>query len=173
MRSSKKRVKMFEYFRSKIHNHGMVFLQETDSSEKSQNKWHNEFKEELHFSHGKNNSCGVMIWFINTKKHFGSKTSKASKGRIPIIEITIEEVHFILVNLYNANTQVEQIKTLCELGLLLDEFLLDDSKTIIIAGDLNLLFYSNLETSGDLEFSYPEKNMYFKGLTKTALQRWS
>ena len=136
MRSSKKRVKMFEYFRSKIHNHGMVFLQETDSSEKSQNKWHNEFKEELHFSHGKNNSCGVMIWFINTKKHFGSKTSKASKGRIPIIEIVIEEVRFILVNLYNANNQVEQIKTLC------------DSKTIIIAGDLNLLFYSNLETSG-------------------------
>ena len=112
-----------------------------------------------------------MIWFINTKKHFGSKTSKASKGRIPIIEITIEEVPFILVNLYNANTQVEQIKTLCEFGLLLDEFLLDDSKTIIIAGDINLLFDSNLEASGG-SFTL-KKYIYFKGLTNAALQRCS
>ena len=31
--------------------------------------------------------------------------------------MTIEEAPFILVNLYNANTKVEQLKTLCELDL--------------------------------------------------------
>ena len=67
--------------------------------------------------------------------------SKGSKGRILIVEV----VAFILVNLYNANTEVEQLKTICELDLLLDDFLLDDSKNIVIAGDLNLFFDSNLE----------------------------
>ena len=124
----------------------MIFLQETDSSEKSQNKWHNEFKEELHF-HGTNNSCGVVIWFI-TKKFLLVKPVKIVKTEFPIIEATIEEVPFILVNLYNANTQVEQIKTLCELHLLLDEFLLDGSKNIIAAGDFNLLFDPKLEAFG-------------------------
>ena len=86
-----------------------------------------------------------MIEFITTKNFFVSKTSKDCKGRILIIEVTIEEVSFILVNICNANTKVKQLKTLCELDLLLDEFLLDDSKNIVIARDLNLFFNSNLE----------------------------
>ena len=67
--------------------------------------------------------------------------NKGSKRRILIVEA----VAFILVNLYNANTEVQQLKTICELDLLLDDFLLDDSKNIVIAGDLNLFFDSNLE----------------------------
>ena len=57
------------------------------------------------------------------------KTSKNNKGRILIAKVIFEEVPFILVNLYNANTEVKQLKALCELDLLLDGFLLDDSKT--------------------------------------------
>ena len=77
-----------------------------------------------------------------------SKTNKDGKGRILIVEVTIEEVPFIMVNLYNAYTEVEELKILSELDLLFDDFLLDDSKNIVIAGDLNLLFDSNLDASG-------------------------
>ena len=49
--------------------------------------------------------------------------------------------------MYNANTETEQIKTLCELDQLLDDFLLDDSKNIIMTGDLNFFFDSSLEAS--------------------------
>ena len=132
---------MFEYLKSKIHNNCIIFLQERHSSENSQNEWHNEFKGEPYFFHGTANSCSVLIGFITTKKFSVSKMSKDSKGRILIVEV----VAFILVNLYNANTEVEQLKTICELDLLLDDFLLDDSKNIVIAGDLNLFFDSNLE----------------------------
>ena len=52
----------------------------------------------------------------------------------------IEEVPFIL-NLCNANTEVEQLKAL-------DDFLLDDFKNIIFAGELNLFFDSHSEASG-------------------------
>ena len=55
------------------------------------------------------------------KKTSVSKTSKDGKSRIPIAEVTIEKLPFILVHLYNANRRT--IKTLCELDLLFDDFL--------------------------------------------------
>ena len=83
------------------------------------------------------------------KKVSVSKTSKDSKGRILNVELTIEEVPLILVNY----TILKQSKTLCELDLLLNDFLLDDSKNIMFAGDLNWWF------------SYSDKKVYFKDLT--------
>ena len=35
----KKGIKMFEYFRDKVSNNGIIFLQETHSSEDVLNKW--------------------------------------------------------------------------------------------------------------------------------------
>ena len=148
LRSSKKRIKIFEYLKSKIFNDGIIFLQESHSSENTQNEWINDFKGELYFSHGTTNSCGVVIAFVTRKKVSVSKVSKDKKGRILILEVTIEDSTFVLINLYNANTEPEQIETICELDRLLGDFLLDDSKNIILAGDLNLIFDSSLEASG-------------------------
>ena len=50
LKSSKKRIKMFEYFREKISNNGIIFLQETRSWEDTLNKWRNDFKGEVFFS---------------------------------------------------------------------------------------------------------------------------
>ena len=47
--SSKKCVKMFEYFREKISNNRIMFLQETHSSEDTFNNWQNDFKREVFF----------------------------------------------------------------------------------------------------------------------------
>ena len=48
LKSSKKLIKMFEYFREKISNNG-IFLQETHSSEDTFNNWRNDFKGEVFF----------------------------------------------------------------------------------------------------------------------------
>ena len=37
--SSKKRVKIFEYFKGQIADNGIIFLQETHSSEDTVNEW--------------------------------------------------------------------------------------------------------------------------------------
>ena len=63
LKSSKKRIKMFEYFREKISNHG-IFLQETHSSEDTINKWRNDFNGEFFYSHGSTSSCLVMIGYL-------------------------------------------------------------------------------------------------------------
>ena len=39
LKSSKKRNKMFEYFRDKAFNNEIIFLQETHSTEDALNKW--------------------------------------------------------------------------------------------------------------------------------------
>ena len=55
---------------------------------------------------------------------------------------------FLLINLYNPNTEAEQVKTLCELEQMLDIFSLDSYKNVFFAGDFNCFFNSNLEASG-------------------------
>ena len=68
LNSPKKRIKMFEYFREKIANNGILFLQETHSSHDTIINWHYNFKDELFFSHGTTNSCSVMIGYLGSKK---------------------------------------------------------------------------------------------------------
>ena len=63
LQSSKKRIKMFEYFKSKMVPHGILFLQETHSSIDNEKQWNDEFKGQIYFSHGKTNSCGVLTAF--------------------------------------------------------------------------------------------------------------
>ena len=157
LKLSKKCIKMFEYLNNKIYNDGIVVLQETYSSENTENEWKNDFKGKLYFSHGTTSSRGVMIGFKTTKKFSvgkiskddnGRKISKDDNGRILIIEALINDTSFVLVNLYNANTEPEQVKTLWKLDQLLDDFSINNSQNIILAGDFNFFFDLKLEASG-------------------------
>ena len=60
----------------------------------------------------------------------------------------IDEETFVLINLYYANTETEQIRTTYELDQLLSDFCLDSNQKIILAGDFNLFFDLSLEVSG-------------------------
>ena len=68
LNSSKKRIKMVEYFREKIANNGILFLQETHFSHYTVIHWHDDFKGELFFSHGTTNSCDVMTGYLGSNK---------------------------------------------------------------------------------------------------------
>ena len=81
MQSSKKRLKQFECFKSKLKSNGLLSLQETHSTIDCEKKWKDEFRGDLHFSHGSSNSCGVLIAFygnqdITVKKSCLTKTKK-------------------------------------------------------------------------------------------------
>ena len=43
LKSSKKRIEMFEYFKDKVSNNGIIFLQEMHSTEDALNKWRDDF----------------------------------------------------------------------------------------------------------------------------------
>ena len=63
--STSKRLKLIKYFKDKIASNGFLFLHSTIVDEI---KWKDDFKGEVFYSHGKSNSCGVLICFIGSKK---------------------------------------------------------------------------------------------------------
>ena len=97
MQSSKKRLKQFQYFKSKLKPSGLLFLQETQSTtdcEKKSGK--DEFGGDLHFSHGSSNSCGVLMASYGNQDITVTKKVSDKKGRVPVLDARID---FLLINI--------------------------------------------------------------------------
>ena len=90
-------------------NNGVIFPQETHSTENTFSEWRDDFKGEVFFSYGTTSSCGVMIGYVGSKKVSFNKICKYNNGRVLIIEAEIETGTFILLNLYNLNSKTEQL----------------------------------------------------------------
>ena len=73
------------------------------------------------FSHGSTNSCGVALDFWGLKSLNIIDKKSDENGRILIIDAKVNDEKFLLVNLYNSNTESEQIKTLDTLKNLLED----------------------------------------------------
>ena len=100
-----------------------------------------------------------MTGYLGSNKIEVNKIKNDNQGRILIVDADIDEETFVLINLYNANTETEQIKTIYEIDQLLSDFCLDSNKEIILAVDFNLFFDPSLETSGGKPAL---KKIYFK-----------
>ena len=62
------------------------FLQETHSSSKDEQKWKDDFKGRLFFSHRKSNSGGVAIGYCGTEAFKVVNTACNKNGRILILD---------------------------------------------------------------------------------------
>ena len=102
----------------------------------------------LYFSHGKTNSCGVATGYVGSKSFVLANQTANKNGRLLLIEAIIDDVKFVLINIYNCNTESQQLLTLTELHKILQN--VDDigSKKIVIGGDFNFYFSSKLEAKG-------------------------
>ena len=110
--STNKRLKLIKYFKDKIVSNGFLFVQETHSTVNDEIKWKDDFKGEVFYSHGKSNSCGVLICFIGSKRLFIRNKLPDNDGRILILDVDIDDENFILIDLYNPNTEPEQLNSL-------------------------------------------------------------
>ena len=88
---------------------------------------------------------------MGSKKIQLSKINKDDRGRILIVDANIDDQNFVLINFYNANTESEQINTICELNQLLDDCYLDSTKKVVLAGDFNSFFDASLEALGVIQ----------------------
>ena len=61
LQTSKKRLNLFNYFKSKMFHNSIIFLQETHSTKGNKIKLKGAFNGDLYFSLGKSNSCRVLI----------------------------------------------------------------------------------------------------------------
>ena len=89
IQSMKKRLKLIEYFKSKITTHGILFLQETHSSSDDQQKWRDNFGGNTFFSHSKRNSWGVLISYIGTYNFVVNNYKTDNDGRILILDVQL------------------------------------------------------------------------------------
>ena len=106
------------------------------------------FQESVIFSHGKTNSCGVAIGYLGNKPFSLISQSKDNNGRLLVLEVEIDSEIIVLINVYNANTESEQLSTLSQLNDMLGNVMDIKNKNIILGGDFNLHFDSKLEAKG-------------------------
>ena len=123
-------------------------MQETHSPVEDEKQWSDSFTGKMFYSHGTINSCGVAIAFLGSKSLDVVETKNNDQGRILILDIKICNKELLLVNLYNANIEKEQLDTLTKLSEMLNSILNIVNKNVILGGDFNLFFNTSLETQG-------------------------
>ena len=109
LQSSKKRLKLIEYLKNKLESNGVLFLQETHSVSNDENVWADDFKGQVFFSHGTSNFRGVLIAYLGSTSFVVKNKRNVEAGLILKLHFSIDDNDHILVNIYNANTETEQI----------------------------------------------------------------
>ena len=95
------------------------------------------------FIYAKTNSCGVAIRYIGSNKVdvLDKKKKKNDKnGRILILDVKVDETNFVLVKIYNSNTETEQVATLHDFDKMLETIKDLYDKHIVLAGGFNFSF---------------------------------
>ena len=64
-----------------------------------------DFNGGVFFPHEASNSCGVLIAYLGKTSFFHNKQKTDKAGRILILDVMLDRVQYILINLYNANTE--------------------------------------------------------------------
>ena len=148
IQKSEKRIKIFEDLKNSISHNGFLFLHETHSSVGDEKKGCDELNGNLYFSHGKTNSGGVAIGYVGSKSFVLANQTADKNRRLLLIEAIVDDVRFVLINIYNCNTESRQLLTLTELHKILQNVEDIGNKNIITGGDFNFHFNSKLEAKG-------------------------
>ena len=133
--SKTKRTKIFLHLKNIIKNKGFIFLQETHTTKNSVKNFKEDFgkNNDLFFSHGTSNSCGVAIGICGNFEYSVKDQISDKNGRFLIISLVIGKSDYILINLYNENNQKDQLKLLQDLDAKLD--------SLNISNDTNIPIY--------------------------------
>ena len=63
-----------------------------------------------------------------------------------VIEVKIDQSVFVLINIYNANTDSEQLHTLNDLINILENFEDIQNKSVVLGGDFNVILSPSLDS---------------------------
>ena len=79
----------------------------------------------------KTNSCGALVGFYGNIKYYVKKKLSGNNSRILVLEVAIDGTDYLLINLYNGNTEPEQLKILESLSNVFIDFQNISEKNII------------------------------------------
>ena len=86
--------------------------------------------------------------YVGSKPFVLANQTADKNGRLLLIEAIIDDVKFVLINIYNCDTE-SQLLTLTELRKILQNVEDNENKNIIIEGHFDFYFNSKLEAKGE------------------------
>ena len=104
------------------------------------------FNDKIYYSHGKTNSCDKLIAIYSNLNICIKIKVNNNDTSVLILEATIDGSDYLLINLYNANTEREQLTKLKNINKLLKDFEDFHDEKVIFAGHFNLIFDKNLKS---------------------------
>ena len=131
----------------------MCFLQETYSTEEIENQWKAQWPGEIFFAHGSIHSRGVAI-LIRKGFAFKYKSFRSDEeGRYLILEASIQDASFLLVNVYAPTITTKQSSFFLTLSDLISEQgqSTPDCK-VFLGGHFNVTLDPALDCSGGNPF---------------------
>lgn len=148
LRDDIKRKAIFLFCRR--YNADFIFLQETHSAASDSKFWKAQWGDMIYFSHGSNNSAGVLILILKFKGQFVDSVSSPD-GRWIILTVKSENAIFVICNIYGFNSHTMNNSLFTDISLTLGQLLkTHPNAKLMIAGDFN-------EVSDDLMDRFPRK----------------
>ena len=126
----------------------ITFLQETYSTPEVINDWKFQWRGEMILSHGSNHSRGVLVLINEQLQYEIRNTVIDDEGRYILLDMTIQESPFLLLNVYAPTKPNEQIVFFQEILSVVQSANFDTECRVIIGGDFNVHFDADLDNSG-------------------------
>ena len=117
-------------------------------TEEEKNKWRLDWGGDLLLNHSTSNSRGTLIAFSKNLDYKLEKYETDNEGRIQICSIILKERKFLIINVYNENTEKEQVILLKKLDSLLEKFNENLDHEVILGGDFNFIMDKTLDAQG-------------------------
>ena len=117
----------------------IIFLQETYSTRDIENIWRKQWKREMFFSHGSNNSRGVLVLikdYLDFKIH---STKVDSQGRYIFLEAYIQDSPYFLLNIYVPNKCCEQFLFFKDVSDIPKSARVEQDHPFTVGGDFNII----------------------------------
>ena len=129
-------------------NADIYFLQETYSTEELENQWRKQWRGDLFFAHGTSHSKGTLILVKQGFDCVIRGTHRDDSGTFIMLDALIQDVPFLLVNIYSPTKSAEQTQFFDKIADLIEEQMSQAEYKVIIGGDFNATFDPELDCSG-------------------------
>ena len=113
-----------------------LFLQEIHSTTDDEGKWNDKFSRSVFYSNDTSNSFPVLNTFFGKNKICVNSQVTDKHGQILILHLTIDASKYILVSIYNTNTESKRLNFLNDPIKLMKKLNITHWKQIVLASDL-------------------------------------
>ena len=131
----------------KRYHSGIIFLQETHSTELSEKEWKKIWNGQLEFCHGKSSARGVAILIARDVDIHINEIIRDNTGRFLLLDTIFEGQRLILVNVY-APTKDQREMQLNFLDFIQERLQEYADKNLIIGGDFNTCLNPVIDKKG-------------------------